>query len=223
MKLKKRGGFTLVEVIIVLVILAVIAVFLIPSLTGYIDNANEKALTAECRSCVVAAQTIASERYAAVNSPAGISVTAAETLALAEVSGSVTQIVISGGSVTVLSYTKNGKTVTFYREPDIHYVFGDIYADWENGRHYAVGDRIVIGNLIYECTFAHTSNNNAGKKDRWSVVGTTDGSVPSYSFRCHYAAGVIVAYNGHTYKRTSYQPSSSATPSTDSPYWELIS
>ena len=33
-KLKKRGGFTLVELIVVLVILAILAALLIPALTG---------------------------------------------------------------------------------------------------------------------------------------------------------------------------------------------
>ena len=34
----KKGGFTLVELIVVLVILAILAALLIPALTGYIDT-----------------------------------------------------------------------------------------------------------------------------------------------------------------------------------------
>lgn len=39
----QKRGLTLVELIVVLVILAVLAALLVPSLTGYIDKAVEKA------------------------------------------------------------------------------------------------------------------------------------------------------------------------------------
>lgn len=63
-KLDNKKGFTLMEVIIVLVILAILAALLIPSLVGYIDRANENTCLVECRHFVTAAQTIAVERYA---------------------------------------------------------------------------------------------------------------------------------------------------------------
>lgn len=37
----QKGGFTLVELIVVLVILAILAALLVPALTGYIDKAKE--------------------------------------------------------------------------------------------------------------------------------------------------------------------------------------
>mgnify|MGYP002168544579 CR=1 FL=1 len=43
----KKGGFTLVELIVVLVILAILAALLIPALTGYIDKAKNKKIVAE--------------------------------------------------------------------------------------------------------------------------------------------------------------------------------
>ena len=54
----KKGGFTLVELIVVLVILAILAALLIPALTGYIDKAKQKNVLAETRQVVMAAQMV---------------------------------------------------------------------------------------------------------------------------------------------------------------------
>lgn len=62
-QLQGKGGFTLVELIVVLVILAILAALLIPALTGYIDKAKEKNAVAECRQVVMAAQTLYDEAY----------------------------------------------------------------------------------------------------------------------------------------------------------------
>ena len=63
----KKGGFTLVELIVVLVILAILAALLIPALTGYINKAKEKKVIAETRMAVMAVQTMNSDYYAANN------------------------------------------------------------------------------------------------------------------------------------------------------------
>lgn len=61
---KNRRGFTLVELIVVLVILAVLASLLIPALTGYIDRAKRDQVVAETRMLHEAVQTVAGEAYA---------------------------------------------------------------------------------------------------------------------------------------------------------------
>jgi type IV pilus assembly protein PilA len=64
---KGRKGFTLIEVIVVLVILAILAAIAIPSLTGYIDKAREKAVVAEARNIQIALQEIAADAYGSGN------------------------------------------------------------------------------------------------------------------------------------------------------------
>lgn len=61
---KKKQGFTLVELIVVLTILAILVALLIPALTGYIRKAKEKAIITEATDTWKAAQAAMSECYA---------------------------------------------------------------------------------------------------------------------------------------------------------------
>lgn len=56
--LKKKGGFTLVELIVVLVILAILAAILVPTLLGYINKAQEEKNYSTAQTVRVAAQAV---------------------------------------------------------------------------------------------------------------------------------------------------------------------
>lgn len=120
-KLKEnKKGFTLVELIVVLVILAILAALLIPALTGYIDKAKDKSITAETRQAVMAAQTLVDEKYAS-DQKTKITVGSVETSSvkfddikkLAEVNGEISDVQVEDGKVTKLVYSNGGKICTY--------------------------------------------------------------------------------------------------------------
>ena len=66
---ENNKGFTLVELIVVLVILAILAAALVPSLLGYIDRARESKYFEEGHAIYTALQVVEDEQYAKAASP----------------------------------------------------------------------------------------------------------------------------------------------------------
>ena len=61
--MKKNRGFTLVELIVVLVILAILAAILVPALLGWIDKANSQKDIEKAKAAMTAAQAVFTEAY----------------------------------------------------------------------------------------------------------------------------------------------------------------
>lgn len=90
--------------------------------TGYIDRARKEAIVAETRSCVMAAQTIAAEKYGAnaANVADDMMDAVDDIKELAEVDGDISGITMKkaagsdyAGKVSTLSYTKGAWTCIY--------------------------------------------------------------------------------------------------------------
>lgn len=117
---KNKRGMTMIEIIVVLVILAILAAFMIPSMLGFVDDARGKAFVAEARTCYIAAQTIATEEAAFGKTDADIASmvkvdnTRFKNLIGPEVATGLTSVTatVSSGAVSSLEFVKDGTTVT---------------------------------------------------------------------------------------------------------------
>jgi len=63
--LKNKKGFTLIEIIVVLVIIAILAAATVPAMIGYVNEARGKAFASEARVGLIAAQAVVTEQVAA--------------------------------------------------------------------------------------------------------------------------------------------------------------
>lgn len=131
---KNLRGFSLVELIVVLVIMAILTAALVPSLIGYIRQARQSTAKDECASVVQACQTIISSAYVNTDgvyhsntegvddvefdfsSETGSFDQKGKNAAeyLSEVEGSIGTVKWTDGLITEVTYTSsNGEFVTY--------------------------------------------------------------------------------------------------------------
>lgn len=127
MNARKKGigneqGFTLVEILVVLVILAILAAISIPSMKGFIDDANKKAYLVHARSVYVACQAAATELSVSSDTPAESDVKKkAKELLADEVGGDFT-MELEGSKVLSITYQpEDSEDITIHADGEVTY------------------------------------------------------------------------------------------------------
>lgn len=110
---ENNKGFTLVELIVVIVILAILAAILIPALLGWIDKAKEEQYALEARNVYLATQAQISEAYAAGTVAGSITYDKSEIGTLADVEVKDIKVTLNPAGTGKEAYEINSMQVIF--------------------------------------------------------------------------------------------------------------
>lgn len=117
--LKNKKGFTLIELIVVIAILGILALFLVPQFMGYSQDAKKQVLQANARTVWSAANNALTQSEYDENitvSDGGIATTALEKLGESfKKAGIVVTVDVAddGKSITSVTYTEDSKACTY--------------------------------------------------------------------------------------------------------------
>ncbi|MEL7661672.1 type II secretion system protein [Acetobacterium wieringae] len=154
---KKDKGFTLVEIIVVLVILAILAAFTIPTMLGFVNDAKGKALIAEAREVYVAAQATATEYNGASAASLGSDAVEAQ-----HTSPAGTATISTKASTQMYTYLNNDVTISNSATKPTS---ADSAAFWEvtlNGTNTSKVDTVVYSRNGYTVTINKTGTGTDG-------------------------------------------------------------
>lgn len=130
-RVNRKYGFTLVELMIVLIIMVLLAAIAAPIFTGYTERARRTRLIGECRASVQAAQTLYLEAYGKGRDTDSVSTEQIQELAA--VNGVVSNVETDGRTDAILHLTyQNEGTVVYCRTPNICERHGEVF-NFEEG------------------------------------------------------------------------------------------
>lgn len=158
-KRKKKKGFTLVEVMVVLVIMAILAAILIPTLTGYIDKSRAASVRVDARYFYEAFQTALSETYSATEINSSLKYKDPDFVG--------TKV----GKITNYTFNKISGGITPNEAARFDYKIGTIAHDLLDGKNYK-----------YDSVNADNRDIPTGEKIIFSVTYNSDGQIVKFEF-----------------------------------------